>query len=179
MGCCHSWSLFHCKTWHRFVYRNKIILPGNFVLYLFNAFVYILYVLKRVFKWMISSPRHNEAWKWIIYMWTFCSIFVNLLLFFALRRQWVREEDLARSLKVHSKQLRRILRFFEEEKLVNRYHRKEVSIYQGSTWTMLFIGSTIHVPNQWATKSYLCDIKIFKQMSWLDGIMEAVKIKVG
>ncbi|CAA7389442.1 unnamed protein product [Spirodela intermedia] len=41
------------------------------------------------------------------------------------RRQWVREEDLARSLKVHSKQLRRILRFFEEEKLVNRYHRKE------------------------------------------------------
>ncbi|CAA6654773.1 unnamed protein product [Spirodela intermedia] len=33
------------------------------------------------------------------------------------RRQWVREEDLARSLKVHSKQLRRILRFFEEEKL--------------------------------------------------------------
>jgi hypothetical protein len=29
-------------------------------------------------------------------------------------------------LKLHSKQLRRILRFFEEEKLVTRDHRKEV-----------------------------------------------------
>nr|CAB3494786.1 unnamed protein product [Digitaria exilis] len=41
------------------------------------------------------------------------------------RRQWVREEDLAKALKLHSKQLRRILRFFEEEKLVMRDHRKE------------------------------------------------------
>ncbi|KAF7040636.1 hypothetical protein CFC21_050529 [Triticum aestivum] len=41
------------------------------------------------------------------------------------RRQWVREEDLAKSLKLHSKQLRRVLRFFEEEKLVTRDHRKE------------------------------------------------------
>ncbi|KAG2538286.1 transcription initiation factor IIE subunit alpha-like [Panicum virgatum] len=41
------------------------------------------------------------------------------------RRQWVREEDLAKALKLHSKQLRRILRFFEEEKLVTRDHRKE------------------------------------------------------
>ncbi|WVZ58753.1 hypothetical protein U9M48_008987 [Paspalum notatum var. saurae] len=38
---------------------------------------------------------------------------------------WVREEDLAKALKLHSKQLRRILRFFEEEKLVTRVHRKE------------------------------------------------------
>ncbi|XP_020261349.1 general transcription factor IIE subunit 1 isoform X2 [Asparagus officinalis] len=41
------------------------------------------------------------------------------------RRQWVREEDLAKALKLHSKQLRRTLRFFEEEKLVTRDHRKE------------------------------------------------------
>ncbi|KAK3154021.1 hypothetical protein QOZ80_2BG0184820 [Eleusine coracana subsp. coracana] len=41
------------------------------------------------------------------------------------RRQWVREEDLAKALKLHSKQLRRILRFFEEEKLITRVHRKE------------------------------------------------------
>ncbi|XP_078178945.1 uncharacterized protein LOC144573127 isoform X2 [Carex rostrata] len=41
------------------------------------------------------------------------------------RRQWVREEDLAKALKLHSKQLRRILRFFEEEKFVTRDHRKE------------------------------------------------------
>ncbi|XP_065001542.1 transcription factor efuD isoform X1 [Musa acuminata AAA Group] len=41
------------------------------------------------------------------------------------RRQWVREEDLAKTLKLHAKQLRRILRFFEEEKLVMRDHRKE------------------------------------------------------
>ncbi|KAF7131985.1 hypothetical protein RHSIM_Rhsim09G0110300 [Rhododendron simsii] len=48
------------------------------------------------------------------------------------RRQWVREEDLAKDLKLHSKQLRRTLRFFEEEKLVTRDHRKEVSIAFGS-----------------------------------------------
>ena len=44
------------------------------------------------------------------------------------RRQWVREEDLAKDLKLHSKQLRRTLRFFEEEKLVTRDHRREVSV---------------------------------------------------
>ncbi|XP_050226648.1 transcription initiation factor IIE subunit alpha [Mercurialis annua] len=43
------------------------------------------------------------------------------------RRQWVREEDLAKDLKLHLKQLRRILRFFEEEKLVTRDHRKETA----------------------------------------------------
>ncbi|CAK7349787.1 unnamed protein product, partial [Dovyalis caffra] len=44
------------------------------------------------------------------------------------RRQWVREEDLAKELKLHSKQLRRTLRFFEEEKLVTRDHKKEVDV---------------------------------------------------
>lgn len=43
-----------------------------------------------------------------------------------LRRQWVREDDLARDLKLHAKQLRNIIRHFEEQKLVTRYHRKEV-----------------------------------------------------
>ncbi|KAJ0941275.1 putative transcription initiation factor IIE subunit alpha, Zinc finger, RING/FYVE/PHD-type [Helianthus annuus] len=43
------------------------------------------------------------------------------------RRQWVREEDLAKDLKLHLKQLRRTLRFFEEEKLVTRDHRKETA----------------------------------------------------
>ncbi|KAL7102372.1 hypothetical protein ACP275_08G116300 [Erythranthe tilingii] len=43
------------------------------------------------------------------------------------RRQWVREEDLAKDLKIHTKQLRRTLRFFEEEKLITRDHRKETS----------------------------------------------------
>lgn len=43
------------------------------------------------------------------------------------RRQWVREDDLAKDLKLHSKQLRRTLRFFEEEKLVTRDHRKETA----------------------------------------------------
>ncbi|KAI3926052.1 hypothetical protein MKW98_028188 [Papaver atlanticum] len=41
------------------------------------------------------------------------------------RRLWVREEDLAKDLKMHNKKLRQILRFFEEEKLVARCHRKE------------------------------------------------------
>ncbi|XVF71096.1 hypothetical protein PTKIN_Ptkin12aG0007700 [Pterospermum kingtungense] len=43
------------------------------------------------------------------------------------RRQWVREEDFAKELKLHSKQLRRILRLFEEEKLVTRDHRRETA----------------------------------------------------
>ncbi|KAL8497389.1 hypothetical protein ACS0TY_020907 [Phlomoides rotata] len=43
------------------------------------------------------------------------------------RRQWVREEDLAKDLKLHTKQLRRTLRFFEEEKLITRDHRKETA----------------------------------------------------
>lgn len=43
------------------------------------------------------------------------------------RRQWVREEDLAKSLSLHSKQLRRTLRFLEEEKLVTRDHRRETA----------------------------------------------------
>lgn len=45
------------------------------------------------------------------------------------RRQWVREEDLAKDLKLHSKQLRRTLRFLEEEKLIMRDHRKEVILF--------------------------------------------------
>ncbi|KAL1325995.1 hypothetical protein HN51_036030 [Arachis hypogaea] len=43
------------------------------------------------------------------------------------RRQWVREEDLAKDLKLHTKQLRRILRFFEEEKIITRDHRRETA----------------------------------------------------
>ncbi|XP_058788334.1 uncharacterized protein LOC131662532 isoform X2 [Vicia villosa] len=43
------------------------------------------------------------------------------------RRQWVREEDLAKDLKLHAKQLRRTLRFFEEEKIITRDHRKETA----------------------------------------------------
>ncbi|KAM7479736.1 hypothetical protein LguiA_027949 [Lonicera macranthoides] len=43
------------------------------------------------------------------------------------RRQWVREEDLAKDLKLHTKQLRRTLRFLEEEKFVMRDHRKETA----------------------------------------------------
>ncbi|XWS75749.1 hypothetical protein CRYUN_Cryun01aG0118800 [Craigia yunnanensis] len=43
------------------------------------------------------------------------------------RRQWVREEDFAKELKLHSKQLRRTLRLFEEEKLVIRDHRRETA----------------------------------------------------
>ncbi|XP_058006439.1 uncharacterized protein LOC110671881 isoform X2 [Hevea brasiliensis] len=42
-------------------------------------------------------------------------------------RQWVREEDLAKDLKLHSKQLRRTLQLFEEEKLITRDNRKETA----------------------------------------------------
>ncbi|XP_062026663.1 uncharacterized protein LOC133742952 [Rosa rugosa] len=43
------------------------------------------------------------------------------------RRQWVREEDLAKDLKLHPKQLRRVLQMLMEEKLVIREHRKETA----------------------------------------------------
>ncbi|KAE9602208.1 putative transcription initiation factor IIE subunit alpha, TFIIEalpha/SarR/Rpc3 HTH [Lupinus albus] len=43
------------------------------------------------------------------------------------RRQWVREEDLAKDLKLHTKQLRRTLRFFEEEKIIAREYRRETA----------------------------------------------------
>uniref|UniRef100_A0A1J3F7T7 General transcription factor IIE subunit 1 n=1 Tax=Noccaea caerulescens TaxID=107243 RepID=A0A1J3F7T7_NOCCA len=43
------------------------------------------------------------------------------------RRQWVREEDLAKDLRVNAKQLRKILRHFEEQKMVMRYERKETA----------------------------------------------------
>jgi len=42
------------------------------------------------------------------------------------RRQWVKEEDLAKVLRLHPKQLRRTLRVLEEEMLVIREHRREV-----------------------------------------------------
>jgi len=42
------------------------------------------------------------------------------------RRQWVREEDLAKELKLNTKQLRTILRYFEEQQFIMRVHRKEV-----------------------------------------------------
>lgn len=51
---------------------------------------------------------------------------IHVFMVYCIRRQWVREEDLAKALKLHSKQLRRTLRFFEEEKLITREHRKEV-----------------------------------------------------
>ncbi|CAD5328551.1 unnamed protein product [Arabidopsis thaliana] len=43
------------------------------------------------------------------------------------RRQWVREEDLAKELKLNTKQLRTILRYFEEQQFIMRVHRKEKS----------------------------------------------------
>ncbi|KAM3194655.1 hypothetical protein ACQJBY_070975 [Aegilops geniculata] len=39
--------------------------------------------------------------------------------------QWVREDDLAASLRLQRKPLRRVLRYLEEDKIVSRDHRKE------------------------------------------------------
>ena len=53
---------------------------------------------------------------WLFYrLWS-----VMIFVFFYPRRQWVREEDLAKELKLHSKQLHQTLQFFSEEKLVTR-----------------------------------------------------------
>ncbi|WJX36534.1 hypothetical protein P8452_24400 [Trifolium repens] len=43
------------------------------------------------------------------------------------RRQWVREEDLAKDLKLHTKQLRRSLQLFEDENIITRDHRRETA----------------------------------------------------
>eukprot|EP00249_Psilotum_nudum_P009185 c21763_g1_i1 orf=143-1642(+) len=43
------------------------------------------------------------------------------------RRQWVKEDDLAKDLHLHPKQLRRTLRVLEEEALIVREHRRETS----------------------------------------------------
>ena len=63
----------------------------------------------------------------------------NDYFFFYFRRQWVREEDLAKDLKIHSKQLRRTLRLFEEEKLVTRDHRREVSTLIVNVYTFSYL----------------------------------------
>ncbi|KAK9902066.1 hypothetical protein WJX75_003064 [Coccomyxa subellipsoidea] len=41
------------------------------------------------------------------------------------RREWVKEDELATEIKAHPKVLRRVLRYFEQEQLVAREHRKE------------------------------------------------------
>ncbi|KAI5078595.1 hypothetical protein GOP47_0006266 [Adiantum capillus-veneris] len=43
------------------------------------------------------------------------------------RRQWVKEDDLAKNLRLHPKQLRRTLRTLEEEALIVREHRRETA----------------------------------------------------
>ena len=53
---------------------------------------------------------------------------LKLVVIHLVRRQWVKEEDLAKVLRLHPKQLRRTLRVLEEEMLVIREHRKEVSV---------------------------------------------------
>lgn len=53
---------------------------------------------------------------------------LKLVVIHLIRRQWVKEEDLAKVLRLHPKQLRRTLRVLEEEMLVIREHRKEVSV---------------------------------------------------
>ncbi|KAH0901635.1 hypothetical protein HID58_041138 [Brassica napus] len=66
-------------------------------------------------------------------------------------RQWVREEDLARDLKKNPKQVRKILRHFEEKHLVTRYQRKETAkraeIYN------VAVAATAHKLH---TQSYCC-----------------------
>ncbi|CAN6920228.1 unnamed protein product [Brassica oleracea] len=68
-----------------------------------------------------------------------------------IRRQWVREEDLARDLKKNPKQVRKILRHFEEKHLVTRYQRKETAkraeIYN------VAVAATAHKLH---TQSYCC-----------------------
>ncbi|XP_019087377.1 PREDICTED: uncharacterized protein LOC104727886 [Camelina sativa] len=61
------------------------------------------------------------------FLLTFISVFFFPLVFVSVRRQWVREEDLAKELKQNAKELRKLIRFFEEQKFLVRYHRKETA----------------------------------------------------
>lgn len=53
----------------------------------------------------------------------------------------MREEDLAKDLKLHPKQLRRVLQMLMEEKLVIREHRKEVILL---ILVLLFSSSSLY-----------------------------------
>ncbi|KAK9791357.1 hypothetical protein WJX73_007253 [Symbiochloris irregularis] len=51
------------------------------------------------------------------------------------RREWVKEDDLAQYIKVSSKHVRRVLRYFETQMLLLREHRKEKVPLQGGADT--------------------------------------------
>ncbi|KAL0727512.1 hypothetical protein Bca4012_023605 [Brassica carinata] len=76
-----------------------------------------------------------------------------------MRRQWVREEDLARDLKKNPKQVRKILRHFEEKHLVTRYQRKETA-KRAKIYNVAVAAATAHgraVDNlKLHTQSYCC-----------------------
>lgn len=101
------------------MYVNQVVSTGYYVVVDFSLSPVWLVCFKRklVILWLLKLLRnfidHTHP----------CPLWVHR------RRQWVREEDLAKDLKLHSKQLRRTLRFFEEEKLVTRDHRKEVNTF--------------------------------------------------
>lgn len=79
----------------------------------------------------VLSPYKLSQWSFHLWYF-FCSIMTSA------RRQWVREEDLARDLKKNPKQVRKILRHFEEQHLVTRYQRKEVCMCMQETIYALF-----------------------------------------
>jgi transcription initiation factor IIE alpha subunit len=63
------------------------------------------------------------------------------------RRQWVREEDLAKDLNLHTKQLRRSLQLFEDENIITRDHRREVAI-QFRLFITLLVFCELHLAYQ-------------------------------
>lgn len=94
--------------------------------------------MQKYFFSLVNKCTSNIGYAWLC-IWKTTGVFVFLVWNFGFwlywstvnfysRRQWVREEDLAKDLKLHTKQLRRTLRFFEEEKIITRDHRREVTI---------------------------------------------------
>lgn len=82
-------------------------------------------------------------------------VIVNLVVIVSIldgldRRQWVKEEDLAKVLRLHPKQLRRTLRVLEEEMLVIREHRREVWLH----FPIKFSNPKMPILNCWCFELY-------------------------
>ncbi|CAH8359051.1 unnamed protein product [Eruca vesicaria subsp. sativa] len=73
---------------------------------------------------LASHPEHHVAKRQMTVIITFAKCTISLCEY---RKQWVREEDLAKELKLHAKQHRKIKRHSEEQNLIMLDHRKETS----------------------------------------------------
>lgn len=125
-----SWNLYFIRYFSCMVWANRWLKMSfsNLLIYYHKGFgIWSCQRFEILWWWNnagIVSPFVNLV---SCFTATFLLCLSHFFVVSCPRRQWVREEDLAKNLKLHSKQLRRTLRFLEEEKLITRDHRREVS----------------------------------------------------